>query len=665
MLLRQISLTRFNAFRYEIKRLLESEFPCKNTKQLLELIDKNSEELLGMLGNITDKDVLEDFSRVSLNYIVKTLPILGFILRSTKDRNAFEVYNPILELAHKLLKPYIKDIDVKEITFLVLSSEWEYMPLIRTEILKVKGAPKLIRLFIGFPASDSRNTLLIPAAGHELGHALWELSKLRNTPQNSESEHPLLGKHFVMTICEVVQEKPNLNPTGIEPSKLLDEWVQNPKIMEKFGHAIDYAKNQIQETFCDFVGLKIFKESYIKTFAYILAPGFESPERSTKYPPLNTRRTNVIHAAVYYGVDVPEGFENLFADFSEIVSTEELAKQRELADLVLQRYLHRLLDYAEMCVDQADIEPINSSIIPKDVDLGIRENKLAERRRQAQLREEKILNDFFNKVPASDCISLADIINAAWRAYERKNIWTSIINEEERLALLNNLVMKTIEVLDLEKRLFPSIPHKLGSAKFAIVPSISEPEFDEIESGQTSVNLRLGSWFITPRKGRLPFLGIDRTREHERHQSQLEAKISQLYYIPIGESFFLHPRSFLLGTTLEWLKIPEELRGYVVGKTSWGRRGLIIATTSGLQPGFYGCLTVEICNIGEVPIEIMPGTKICRMFFHKGYKKPRPAPQTGSNELFDRTHFLGRIKPTIGRIELDPDLQRILSALSD
>ena len=35
-------------------------------------------------------------------------------------------------------------------------------------------------------------------------------------------------------------------------------------------------------------------------------------------------------------------------------------------------------------------------------------------------------------------------------------------------------------------------------------------------------------------------------------------------------------------------------RGYVIGRSSWGRRGLVIATAVEVHPGFVGCLTLEI-----------------------------------------------------------------------
>jgi len=59
---------------------------------------------------------------------------------------------------------------------------------------------------------------------------------------------------------------------------------------------------------------------------------------------------------------------------------------------------------------------------------------------------------------------------------------------------------------------------------------------------------------------------------------------------------------------------------YVAGKSSWGRMGLIIATATKVDPGFKGCITLEILNEGEVPITLYPGLPIAQLVFHLASK---------------------------------------------
>lgn len=160
-------------------------------------------------------------------------------------------------------------------------------------------------------------------------------------------------------------------------------------------------------------------------------------------------------------------------------------------------------------------------------------------------------------------------------------------------------------------------------------------------SGSASVDLRLGCWFQLFRGGRISHLDVYDQKAHVPAESQL----SKYHYVAFGDRFILHPRAFVLAVTLEWIRLPSNIAGYVVGRSSWGRHGLIIATATGVHPGFTGCLTLELTNVGEVPITIKPGTTICQLFLH--------SVQGGDPSLVDFSPFVGNRKPTIGAIKLD------------
>jgi len=102
---------------------------------------------------------------------------------------------------------------------------------------------------------------------------------------------------------------------------------------------------------------------------------------------------------------------------------------------------------------------------------------------------------------------------------------------------------------------------------------------------------------------------------------------------------------------MEWIRLPANLAAYVIGRSSWGRHGLIIATATGVHPGFTGCLTLELSNVGEIPITIKPGTPICQIFIHQA--------ESGDPKLVDRSSFIGRRKPTLGIIEIDKTADRL------
>ena len=183
-----------------------------------------------------------------------------------------------------------------------------------------------------------------------------------------------------------------------------------------------------------------------------------------------------------------------------------------------------------------------------------------------------------------------------------------------------------------------------GPETLTIVP---RPDPDVIEkSGVASIDLRLGRWLTTFRLARVQSLDVFA----EEEKATPEPKITKQHYVPFGQRFYLHPGTFVLGTTLEWIQLPARLGGFVGGKSSWGRRGLIIETAAGVHPGFAGCLTLEITNLGEIPIAIVPGMPICQLVFH----------QTTDDETRNQSGFNGKRKPALGSITMDPVLKRLM-----
>ena len=78
----------------------------------------------------------------------------------------------------------------------------------------------------------------------------------------------------------------------------------------------------------------------------------------------------------------------------------------------------------------------------------------------------------------------------------------------------------------------------------------------------------------------------------------------------------MHPNQFVLGSTLEYVEIPNHLVSRLEGKSSLGRVGLLIHSTAGyVDPGFKGNLTLELSNVSNLPITLYKGMKIGQMSF--------------------------------------------------
>lgn len=79
----------------------------------------------------------------------------------------------------------------------------------------------------------------------------------------------------------------------------------------------------------------------------------------------------------------------------------------------------------------------------------------------------------------------------------------------------------------------------------------------------------------------------------------------------------LLPGEFMLATTTETVKIPIDLVGQVVGKSSLARLGLIVECAGFIDPGFRGQITLELYNLSEKPIELTKIENICQIVFYQ------------------------------------------------
>lgn len=193
------------------------------------------------------------------------------------------------------------------------------------------------------------------------------------------------------------------------------------------------------------------------------------------------------------------------------------------------------------------------------------------------------------------------------------------------------------------KKLASEISRGNGGDQNGVV-LVPEPTLTDIEqTGEASVSLRLGRWFLSVRQS------------NETHIDTVSSsrdkipKLSKQYYVPFGRDFVLHPGRFVLAVTLEWLRLPVSYTAFVVGKSSLGRRGIIIETAAGVHPGFSGCLTLEIANVGELPVTLTPGMTICQLFLHS----------MEGDLSTSRTHHAGQRKPRLGNMRDDPILNKL------
>lgn len=129
---------------------------------------------------------------------------------------------------------------------------------------------------------------------------------------------------------------------------------------------------------------------------------------------------------------------------------------------------------------------------------------------------------------------------------------------------------------------------------------IVSPILESSQIGEGSIDISLGTRFITSRRSKLSQIDFP-TLNLKEMQSFQESVV-----VPFGDTFTLHPNSFALGCTFEFIALPKDICGFVLSRSSYGRAGLLIATATFVHPGWRGCLTLELENLGEIPIILRP-----------------------------------------------------------
>ena len=141
----------------------------------------------------------------------------------------------------------------------------------------------------------------------------------------------------------------------------------------------------------------------------------------------------------------------------------------------------------------------------------------------------------------------------------------------------------------------------------------------DVQINEGAVDVRLGTTFILTQKTEFPQMeATDNKYRLKENIEKYQFRVSKRFH----EGFVLHPHQLVLGSTLEYLAFPPGLGGYVLSRSSWGRLGLIIATATFVNPGFKGCLTLELLNLGEVPLVLYPGMRVAQLVLHQASGKP-------------------------------------------
>lgn len=170
---------------------------------------------------------------------------------------------------------------------------------------------------------------------------------------------------------------------------------------------------------------------------------------------------------------------------------------------------------------------------------------------------------------------------------------------------------------------------------------------DEQQIQPSSVDMRLGDEFKVFKVIRKPY--IDPKDEDDI------AEYMESSTVPEGEAFIIHPNEFALATTQEYVKVPDDLVARVEGRSSMGRLGVTMHVTAGyVDPGFEGRITLEISNIGAMPVALYPGQRVCQLVFET-MTTPAELPYGHPKR---NSKYMKQLKPESSRVKLDYELKK-------
>jgi dCTP deaminase len=157
--------------------------------------------------------------------------------------------------------------------------------------------------------------------------------------------------------------------------------------------------------------------------------------------------------------------------------------------------------------------------------------------------------------------------------------------------------------------------------------------YDESDLQPSSIDLHLDRSFRVFRNNRYPYIDL----------RSPQPDLTELLNVADDEPFVLHPDEFVLGQTLEWVELPDDLVARLEGKSSLGRLGLLIHSTAGyVDPGWKGKLTLELSNVAKLPIALYFGMKIGQIsFFEMSSPVDRPYGSAGLGSKYQ-----GQSEPT-------------------
>jgi dCTP deaminase len=171
------------------------------------------------------------------------------------------------------------------------------------------------------------------------------------------------------------------------------------------------------------------------------------------------------------------------------------------------------------------------------------------------------------------------------------------------------------------------------------------PLLENDQIGDLTVDLRLGTDFLVTIHGSNPF--IDASLNNDDH---FPIKNSfQETRRKLGETFLFHPNQTVLASSLEYIKLPSTVYAELNMRSSYLRLGLSLSAI--VQPGYCGCLSIELTNVNKVPLNLTVGASIiqARLF----------QIEHELNYFSKKRKYMCQVRPIISAVTTDGDFKHL------
>jgi dCTP deaminase len=574
---------------------------------------------------------------IAFQNIIDTLDEINGIFIRTTDESTYWVM-PLIKELYKFLS-----INIEEREILIVSdSKVSYLDggygvivdLFNNKNIAKLEFPSTKKIDVFFlPQQSNFSISSIAILAHEIGHVFFNIQKDIQSDIVSQIINQLTEDKKTITLFSNPHEK--LRRTNLS--------------------------SHIEEYFCDIMGYYLLGPVF--SFASIKILGLIDDDDLTytqgTHPPVFKRLYNAKQQFVKF-LSALNSKDKIYAPLTTI-------KQRYFDDLYL-------------------IPPVENDVTEDDqyfIDLS---NNVAQRVFSKYLKKqnlfeppaftiayEKSLDNLNKLIPLIETTSaekpqsinpwellVATVLYFYGNIYEAENTFYNTASEgESRRESLKNILINFIKystnLYSFYDRVKTSLPEKMAGKNtvwnlrarggagdpFIVVPTI---DFER-QYSTNAVDLRLGNTFITSKL--TEFTHIPTRPSLNKNVEYFFEK----HFIPFNKDFTLHPHNFVLAVTLEYICIPVDYYALVLGRSTWGRLGLNIATATAVGPGFKGCITLELRNLSEVPITLNIGTRICQICLIKNPIENANVPAYYLN----KNKYICPTEVEYPKIHLDPD----------